>query len=75
MVANYCDQHVCLLAYLKNHMSKLHEIFYACYLRRLLYSSFTQCNILCRPTMHDAFAHCDNRKTLYGLKSEYFVYS
>ena len=33
--ARYCDQRVCLsvcpLAYLKNHMSKLHEIFNTCY--------------------------------------------
>jgi len=34
MGAKYCDQqYVCLFAYLKDHMfmSKLHEIFFACY--------------------------------------------
>ena len=39
--AKCCDEHVCTLAYLKDEISKLHEIFRTCYLCSCLSPSVT----------------------------------
>jgi len=49
--------YVCMLAYLKNHMSKLHGICWTCYLWPWL-GYFRRRNTLCRPTSGLPTASC-----------------